>query len=293
MRIAIVGDRHFSDAIFVESVLSQFCEDNRLDIYSDISIVSGGASGVDTSARDIANILSLPFEEFLPKSYHKWAFLDRNKLIVDNSDHVLAFLTCDSKGTRHTINYAVEKNKPVTVVDVKLSRVLDGFTLGEDMKLEYTSDDYGPMYSLFKVPMLEGLSSSQVKKAICGKSKEIVYDYNSYLVFIETAKRAIADVVSKYRINVILQISGSSPLMGALMDELVSSLDVIVYPASWHGEVWNFMRPGDVPAHELHNNNNVLIIEDVITEGSTLHDAMRAVKDVSESATVVGLSIWK
>lgn len=83
MKLAIVGSRN-CPPIDIEAHLKYIPE----------TIVSGGAKGVDTYAREFALKHNLVLIEFLPEydKYGKGAPLVRNKLIVDNCDCVLAFL---------------------------------------------------------------------------------------------------------------------------------------------------------------------------------------------------------
>ena len=46
--------------------------------------------------------------------------LERNKLIVDECDCVLAFWDGTSRGTKFTLDYAKEKNKPIIIVEIKI-----------------------------------------------------------------------------------------------------------------------------------------------------------------------------
>ena len=77
------------------------------------TIVSGGAKGVDTYAREYAKKKGLKLIEFFPnyERYGRCAPLERNKLIVDTCDEILAFWDGKSKGTKYTIDYAKEKGK--------------------------------------------------------------------------------------------------------------------------------------------------------------------------------------
>ena len=105
MRVAIIGSRN------LQVKIEKFLPEN-------ISlIVSGGAKGIDTLAEEYANENSIAKKIFLPdyKKYGKSAPLIRNKLIVDNSDIVIAFWDGVSRGTKFTIDYAKKQSKKVTV----------------------------------------------------------------------------------------------------------------------------------------------------------------------------------
>ena len=68
-------------------------------------IVSGGAAGVDTSARDYAIAYGFRLTEFRPDyaRYGRSAPLRRNRQIVEYADLVLLFWDGSSHGTRHVL----------------------------------------------------------------------------------------------------------------------------------------------------------------------------------------------
>ena len=84
------------------------------------TIISGGAIGVDTCAREYAKKNGLKLIEYYPNyaKYGKAAPLKRNKLIVEECDNLLVFWDGISKGTKHTIEYAKKRNKPYRIIDV-------------------------------------------------------------------------------------------------------------------------------------------------------------------------------
>ena len=81
-------------------------------------IVSGGAKGVDTCAREYAGGNGLKLTEFLPEynRYGRGAPLKRNLQIIDYADCVLAFWDGQSRGTKHVIEQCKKRNKKVTVI---------------------------------------------------------------------------------------------------------------------------------------------------------------------------------
>lgn len=109
MKLAIIGSRT-CPPIDIEAYLN-FIPD---------TIVSGGAMGADTYAREFARKKGLKLIEYHPdyEKYSKGAPLERNKLIVDECDFVLAFRDGKSKGTKFTLNYAREKGKPVKIIQI-------------------------------------------------------------------------------------------------------------------------------------------------------------------------------
>lgn len=81
-------------------------------------VISGGARGADTYAREFAHKYNLPLTEYLPDydKYGKNAPLVRNKLIVENCDCLIAFWDGKSRGTKLTLDYAKERGKKVKIV---------------------------------------------------------------------------------------------------------------------------------------------------------------------------------
>lgn len=80
-------------------------------------IVSGGAKGIDTSAREYAITNGLKLTEFLPEycKYGRSAPLKRNILIIEYADIVIAFWDNKSKGTAFVIKKCNQKFIPLTI----------------------------------------------------------------------------------------------------------------------------------------------------------------------------------
>lgn len=80
-------------------------------------IVSGGAKGIDTCARNYALAHGLALTEFLPeyKKYGRGAPLRRNITIIEYADFVLAFWDGKSRGTKYVIDNCKRRNIPVQV----------------------------------------------------------------------------------------------------------------------------------------------------------------------------------
>lgn len=108
---AVIGSRNYSDLDRV----AQWCIDN---ITAQDVIVSGGARGVDTTAKASAKVLGCGYIEFLPdySTYGKRAPLERNKLIVDAADEVVAFWDGESTCTQHSVTLAKKQGKKVTII---------------------------------------------------------------------------------------------------------------------------------------------------------------------------------
>lgn len=94
MKVAVIGSR----GLWVKD-LGEFLPPETNEI------VSGGAMGIDTCAREYAKAHGLILTEFLPEyeKYGRRAPLYRNITIIEHADLVLAFWDGVSTGTGHVI----------------------------------------------------------------------------------------------------------------------------------------------------------------------------------------------
>ncbi len=106
MKVAIIGSRGLSI-----SDLGKYLPKETKEI------VSGGAKGIDSCAREYAQRNHLKLTEFLPEynKYGRGAPLKRNLQIIDYADEVIAFWDGTSRGTKHVIKNCKRKNIKVTV----------------------------------------------------------------------------------------------------------------------------------------------------------------------------------
>lgn len=95
MKVAVIGSRGLTVSDF-----GRYLPENTTEI------VSGGAKGVDTSAREYALAHGIKLTEFLPEytKYGRSAPLKRNITIIEYSDIVLAFWDGKSRGTKFVID---------------------------------------------------------------------------------------------------------------------------------------------------------------------------------------------
>ena len=106
MRVAVIGSR----GLAVENLGDYLPKETT-------EIISGGAQGVDASARDYALRNGLKLTEYLPdySRYRRAAPLKRNISIIENADLVLAFWDGTSRGTKYVIDNCKKRNIPVKI----------------------------------------------------------------------------------------------------------------------------------------------------------------------------------
>ena len=108
MKSAVVGSRTFNSYNYLKKVLQS------LEI---TAIISGGARGADTLARQYALENKIHLTEILPNwnLHGKSAGFKRNIEIVNKCEQLVAFWDGQSKGTKYSIELAQDKNKPVYI----------------------------------------------------------------------------------------------------------------------------------------------------------------------------------
>lgn len=106
MKVAVIGSR----SLYVSDLEKYLPEETT-------EIVSGGAIGVDRSARKYAQQKGLKLTEFLPDydTYGKYAPLKRNLQIIEYADVVYAFWDGRSGGTGFVIENCRKIGRKVRV----------------------------------------------------------------------------------------------------------------------------------------------------------------------------------
>ena len=106
MKVAVIGSRNLK----VDD-LGKYLPEGVTEI------VSGGARGVDTCAREYALANGIKLTEFLPEydKYGRGAPLRRNITIIEYADLVLAFWDGSSHGTKYVIDNCKKRGVPVKV----------------------------------------------------------------------------------------------------------------------------------------------------------------------------------
>lgn len=109
MKVAVIGSRNLK----VDNLGDYLPE-------STTEIVSGGAKGIDTSAKNYALAHNIPLTEFLPQydKYKRGAPLIRNVQIANHADTVLAFWDGKSRGTKFVIGYCKNMKIPIKIIQM-------------------------------------------------------------------------------------------------------------------------------------------------------------------------------
>ena len=107
MKLLIVGSRSITDfdlSLYIPATVD--------------TVISGGASGIDSLAEKYADLYRLSKYILRPRYdlYGRAAPLKRNEQMVDMADAVLIIWDGRSKGTQYTLKYAKKKYKPITLV---------------------------------------------------------------------------------------------------------------------------------------------------------------------------------
>lgn len=118
MKLAIVGSHKIGDSQMnqAQKIIEAF-----LIAWRPSSVVSGGATGVDTIAAQTARDRGIPVKEFLPEKPKWYYYKKRNKLIAEACDVLLAIRWEKSrtKGSAWTADYAEKLGKRVYRFEVQ------------------------------------------------------------------------------------------------------------------------------------------------------------------------------
>lgn len=110
MKVAIVGSRHFAEPAQVIDYINS--------LPPRASIITGSASGVDAAATKAARAKGMSVQ-VMPASFEELSDAStaaaRNQRLIDACDVLVAFWDGASKGTRATVERALDSGKEVHV----------------------------------------------------------------------------------------------------------------------------------------------------------------------------------
>ena len=115
LKIGVVGSRGFNDYKLMCDTLNEYKDRVFL-------IVSGGARGADSlgerwaKENRVKTLIHKPKWRDEDGNYIPSAGFDRNELIVNDSDIIIAFWDSMSRGTEDTINQAKKMGKEVKII---------------------------------------------------------------------------------------------------------------------------------------------------------------------------------
>jgi len=117
MKIAIVGSRKFENYTLFKEKVNECLKEWDVVSSQIVKVVSGGAKGADTLAYKWACENNIIITVYIPdwKAFGKAAGILRNKSIVDDCTHMIAFPTQSGKGTQDSIKRAKRTSKIIKV----------------------------------------------------------------------------------------------------------------------------------------------------------------------------------
>ena len=123
--VGIVGSRKRFEQKKIREILRHFSLIYN-DLDQDITVVSGGARGIDTDAGIVANELGIPIIVFKPNRAEYSTkgndiYFERNKLIAEKSDYLFAFPLNRKGGTMNTVKYFTD----IHGKDTKRLKIID------------------------------------------------------------------------------------------------------------------------------------------------------------------------
>lgn len=115
-KIIIAGGRDFMDYNLLKEKTDKILQEKK--VTHKIVIISGCARGADTLGLRYASENAFDVEEY-PADWNKYgkkAGYMRNVEMAENADALIAFWDGESKGTKHMIDIATERNLPIRVI---------------------------------------------------------------------------------------------------------------------------------------------------------------------------------
>lgn len=117
MNVVVCGSRGFFNYDYFKK---EMCCVLKKYQTQDIILISGGAKGADTFAREYALENNITFKEYLAdwENHGRGAGYIRNIEMLDIANEVVAFWDGKSPGTAHIIKECLKLKIPITVFEV-------------------------------------------------------------------------------------------------------------------------------------------------------------------------------
>lgn len=130
MKLMVCGSRSIVDTVWVFEQIDKLVLEQNIPL-SELTLVDGGAKGVDTFAAHWANEKNVPIEWYRPDwgRYGRGAGPVRNKLMVEACDFCLILWDGKSKGTKNDIDLCVKLGKNHKVVTKTAQKISKCITL--------------------------------------------------------------------------------------------------------------------------------------------------------------------
>jgi len=116
-KIAVVGSRNFCDYSFFAEKLEQIIS----NLEGEIEFISGGChNSADELIKRYCKEHNYNLTEYLPDwdLHKKAAGIIRNKLIVNECTHLIAYYDGQSKGTKSSIDMCNKQNKLIRIITI-------------------------------------------------------------------------------------------------------------------------------------------------------------------------------
>ena len=112
----IAGGRDFMDYNLLKEKVNKILQEKK--VTHKIVIISGCARGADTLGLRYATENAFDVEKYPAEwgNYGKKAGYMRNVEMAENADAIIAFWDGKSKGTKHMIDIATERNLPIRII---------------------------------------------------------------------------------------------------------------------------------------------------------------------------------
>jgi hypothetical protein len=120
MKLIIAGSRAFNfDHDFIHEAI--YAVNNYQRGFIDLEIVSGGAQGIDSTAKKYAQTWEKPYTEFPAdwETHGKAAGPIRNKQMAEYADALLLIWDGESRGSASIKNEMLKLNKPVYEIIIR------------------------------------------------------------------------------------------------------------------------------------------------------------------------------